>query len=59
MKFEQTESLSLSANERARIDELSTFYSHLNKAVLNMIDKFNILENVTSQSLKTVEPSKL
>ena len=45
--------MTLSVADKNRLDELSSFYRHLNSVVENIIDKFSTMERVTNKFMKT------
>ncbi len=46
------ESITLSTQDRSRLDELTEFYRHLNGVIETIIDKFTTMEKVTNKFLK-------
>ena len=46
-------SMTLSVADKNRLDELSSFYRHLNSVVENIIDKFSTMERITNKFMKT------
>ena len=46
-------SMTLSVADRNRLDELTSFYRHLNGVVESIIDKFSTMERVTNKFMKT------